>query len=572
MAPPQTKIFEDRFPLIRCCPALNEIHLAQDIKDLRIVVQEGAVLYADRIILAARIPSLRTVLSGPLGQVNSVLRWPTVPLNLATTFIQYVYTGQVQMTQSNARGMVSLAKMVKLPDLVNWGVAFMVRGCLNVEVLAKKCIGLMKEQFEHFIQTDLFVSLPAETVLTLLRSDKLSVGAGGVADDEKLRVHAPAMLKEVQWQLTSVQCRSRLLDSYPTLRKSPECLYLMLQVEHWIGAAVKDKPPRPFNIRPRLSQTFFVCGKDKGQDRYSVHRVDAHLRRAERVADMKGPGNHASYSVVGGESIFVVGGGCNPVRADVDEFLVREGRWCERTPLAFARLEHAAAVTKVPAIAAAAEEKTLIGVFGGWGRDARLSSCELYDVIQDRWHKLPDLPEKRSSSAAACLPGDSRVFVFGGRDNSSSALASVVFCHLRADWQGQGTPTEFWQPAAPMRIARRGLAATPFRGAILVAGGHDGQMNLNVVEMFSLPDASIPLGQWTELAGMKQPRRYFTLLTSAKALFALGNDDAPKNTVETLTAPGGSTDFDDDLASWVWSSMNPVETLECIVGVASTRM
>nr|VZI38459.1 unnamed protein product [Spirometra erinaceieuropaei] len=444
----------------------------------------------------------------------------------------------------------------------------------------------MKEQFEHFIQTDLFVSLPAETVLTLLRSDDISVeseeqviwaiarwvDADGVADDEKLRVYAPAMLKEVQWQLTSVQCRSRLLDSYPILRKSPECLCLMLQVEQWIGAAEKDKPPRPFNIRPRLCQTLFVFGKDKGQNRYSVLRVDAHLRRAERIADMKGPRSYASYSVVG-ESIFVVGGGCNPVRADVDEFLAREGRWRERTPLAFARWEHAAAVINVPATAAAAaaaaDEKTLIGVFDGWGRDARLSSCELYDVSQDRWHKLPDLPEKRSSSAAACLPGDSQVFVFGGCDDSSSPLASVVFCHLRADWQGQGTPTEFWQPAAPMRIARRGLAATPFRGAIMVAGGYDGQRTLNVVEMFSLPDASIPLGQWTTLAGMKQPRWYFTLLTSAKALFALGNDSAPKNTVETLTAPGGSTDSDNDLASWVWSSMNPVETLECIVGAAS---
>nr|VZI43322.1 unnamed protein product [Spirometra erinaceieuropaei] len=266
MALPQTEIFEDQFPLIRSCPALNEIRLAQDIKDLRIEVgfptadvcvyvwkvKGGAVLHAHRIILAARIPSLRAALSGPLGEENLVLRWPTVPLNLATTFIQYVYTGQVEMTQSNARGMVTLAKMVKLPDLLNWGVTFMAKGLdleslpatwdfartLNVEVLAEKCMGLMKEQFEHFIQTDLFVSLPAETVLTLLRSDDISVeseeqviaaisrwvDAGGAADDDRLRVHAPAMLKEVQWQLTSVQCRSRLLDSYPTLQKSNECL------------------------------------------------------------------------------------------------------------------------------------------------------------------------------------------------------------------------------------------------------------------------------------------------------------------------------------------------------------
>nr|VZI49204.1 unnamed protein product [Spirometra erinaceieuropaei] len=68
-----------------------------------------------------------------------------------------------------------------------------------------------------------------------------------------------------------------------------------------------------------------------------------------------------------------------------------------------------------------------------------------------------------------------------------------------------------------MRTARSDLAATHFRGAILVAGGK----TLNVVEMFSPPDAGNPLGQWTKLADMKQPRRLFTLLTSSNAVFAL---------------------------------------------------
>nr|VZI48867.1 unnamed protein product [Spirometra erinaceieuropaei] len=107
--------------------------------------------------------------------------------------------------------------------------------------------------------------------------------------------------------------------------------------------------------------------------------------------------------------------------ADVDEFLVREGRWRERMPLAVARCFHAAAVVNVPATAAAGE-KTLIGAFCGLGGDGCLSSCELYDVSQDRWHKLPDLPEKRSGPAAACLPDECRVFVFGGFDESFCGL------------------------------------------------------------------------------------------------------------------------------------------------------
>ncbi|BHF80223.1 hypothetical protein SprV_0702334700 [Sparganum proliferum] len=574
MAPQEAELFEDQHPLIRSCPALNEIRLAQDIKDLTIEVKNGDVLHVHRIVLAARIPSLRASLSGPPGEENSVLRWPTAPLSLANALVQYVYTGRVEMTQDNVMGMIALARMLELPALVNWGTTFLTKRVnlenlpatwdfaktFNIKLLTDTCIGLMKEHFVEFVPTELFVRLPAETVLSVLRSDHLSVGseeevvaaiarwtgagACGQADDEKLKVHAPAMLKEVQWQLTTARSRDRLMKDYPTFGKSPECLQLMLQVERWIGAADKDKPARPFNLRRRLRPTIFIFGKDKdGQGKWSVLRADQHLQQAERVADMKTRRWYASYSVVGGELSessasplrrilsaldfllvevqhlcvrqhlvfcrknikqinqalrdFLVSDGRLCIRfserehfrcwrrtrdccglVDVDEFLVREGRWRERAPLAVRRQQHAAAVVKVHA---ADGEETVIGIFGGGFKEGdkwtRLASCEVYDVSRDRWHKLPDLPEKRAAPAAVCLPGDSRVFVFGGWDGSSR-LASVVFCHLRADWRQEATSArtaDFWQPAAAMRTARYDLAATPFRGAILVAGGHDGK-------------------------------------------------------------------------------------------------
>ncbi|BHF79867.1 BTB And C-terminal Kelch [Sparganum proliferum] len=607
MALQEAELFEDEHPLIRSCPALNEIRLAQDIKDLTIEVKNGDVLHVHRIVLAARIPSLRASLSGPLGEENSVLRWPTAPLSLANALVQYVYTGRVEMTRNNVMGMIAFARMLELPALVNWGATFLTKrvnlenlpttwnfakSC-NLELLADTCIGLMEEHFEDFVPTELFVRLPAETVLSLLRSDHLFVrseeevvaaiarwtGAGACcqADDERLNLHAPAMLMEVQWQLTTARCRDRLMKDYPTFAKSPECLQLILQVERWIGAADRDKLTPPFNLRPRLRRTVFLLfGPDKDrQDSWSVLRTHQRLQRVERVADMKTPRLCASYSVVG-ESIFVVGGqgDCRGL-VDVDEFLVREGRWRKRASLAVRRQQHAAAVVNVHAAAAVDGKVTVIGIFGGCFREGdswtNLASCEVYDVGQNRWHKLPDLPETRASLAAACLPDDSRIFVFGGW-NGPSRLASVVFCNLRADWREEATSArtaDFWQPAAAMRTARSRLAATPFRGAILVAGGHDGQRALNVVEMFSPPDAGNPLGQWTELAEMKQPRQSFTLITSANAVFALGNWDEPSNTVETLTAPGGSADLDNDLTSWVWSSKSPVETLDDIAGATS---
>ncbi|BHF85791.1 BTB And C-terminal Kelch [Sparganum proliferum] len=484
---------------------------------------------------------------------------------------------------------VMFAKMMKLSDLENWGVQFMTNRVnlenlettwdfarsSNMGPLMETCISLMQAQFMSFVSTDLFLRLPADTVLTLLRNDHLSVdseeavfeaisswvGAGDKeCDNERLRLHAPELLKEVRWCQTTLQFRSRLLNSHPMFQESISCARFMGLVEQWMITADKDKPPCPFNRRRRPPQAiFFVFGKDKDQDRWSVLRFDSQVEKEERIADME-KRERASYSLVG-ESIFVVGGSCS---TSVEEFLVAERRWRKRASLAVGRNGHAAAVLTE------AGGEALLGVFGGYNGQY-LSSCEVYEVSRDRWFKLPDLREKRYAAAAACLPGDNRVFVFGGW-NASSPLASVEFCQLRADWRERATSSDFWQPAAPMRTARGGLAATHFRGKIIVAGGY-GVNRLNMVEMFTPPDARCPQGQWTELARMKEPRSLFALLTSTDdAIFALGCWEGSGNTVETFTAPGGSADVSNDLTAWTWSSKKPLETLARIAGAASIRM
>ncbi|BHF85471.1 Kelch-like protein 12 [Sparganum proliferum] len=492
---------------------------------------------------------------------------------------------------------VMFAKMMKLSNLENWGVQFMANR-VNLENLAttwdfarssnmgslmETCINLMQAQFTSFVSTDLFLRLPADTVLTLLRNDNLSVDSEEAVfeaisswvaagdkecDNERLRLHAPEMLKEVRWCQTTLQFRSRLLNSHPMFRDSTSCARFLGLVEQWMTYADKNKPPCPFNRRRRPPQAiFFVFGKDEDQDRWSVLRFDPQLEKEERISNME-KREYATYSPVG-ESIFVVGGDTAQQEdsTSVEEFLVAERRWRKRASLAVGRSCHAAAVlTK-------ATGEALIGVFGGCRNGERLSSCEVYEVSRDRWFKLPDLREKRNATAAACLSGDSRVFVFGGSNGPSSPLASVEFCQLRADWRERATSSDFWQPAAPMRTARSRLAATHFRGKIIVAGGYDGKKDLDVVEMFTPPDARCPRGQWTELAGMKEPRAFYALLTSTDdAVFALGCWRESGNTVETFTAPGGSADVSNDLTAWSWSSKKPLETLEDVAGVASIRI
>ncbi|BHF74260.1 hypothetical protein SprV_0401734500 [Sparganum proliferum] len=487
---------------------------------------------------------------------------------------------------------------------------------LDIRPLMQTCVNLMATQFNSFVSSDLFVRLPADTVLDLLRSDNLLVeseeqvfaavaswvGASTEDANERLKLHAPNMLKEVRWCQTTLQFRKHLTDGHPMFQNGFECAKFMLQVEQWMSFADEEKPQCPFNQHRRPTLSFFVFGQDKDQVRWSVLRLDSDLKKEKRFSDMERR-DYASYSAVGEnvtvfvkplslypihalfsyteESIFVVGGEI-PSRVGlttVEEFLPGERRWRKRAALAVGRSAHAAAVAKIDSAAdEERQERTLIGVFGGstneGGSWENLSSCELYDVRQDRWCKLPDLREKRNGPAAVCLPGDNRFFVFGGRVGSST-LASVEFCHLRADWQKKATSAstaDFWLPAAPMRTARAYLAATHFRGRVIVAGGKNANKIVNVVETFSLPDTTCPLGQWTDLAAMKQPRRSFALLATTDAIFALGNTDPAENTIEVFTAPRGSIDSGNDLASWIWSSKCSVETLSSIHGAAGIRI
>ncbi|VDK80157.1 unnamed protein product [Dibothriocephalus latus] len=90
------------------------------------------------------------------------------------------------------------------------------------------------------------------------------------------------------------------------------------------------------------------------------------------------------------ESIFVIGGQPSQQTGStrVDEFMVKERRWYQRAPLAVGRQDHAAAIVRVGSVDRVGAEKSLVGIFGGsfeQGNDwSRITSCELYEVSQDR--------------------------------------------------------------------------------------------------------------------------------------------------------------------------------------------
>ncbi|VDN18212.1 unnamed protein product [Dibothriocephalus latus] len=201
--------------------------------------------------MASRVPSLCDALcKTPTKDQVVVLKWPTASSEIATTFIAYVYTGQLEVNEANAAGLIVLSQQLAMPHVEEWAVHFMAAR-LNSENIEKRwdlsqllksahlsnaCLEYMKKTFEAIAVSDLFIQLPFEAVVSLLRADDLQVDSEetvlkaigrwvsplGKVDETRV-VDAAAMMKEMRWYQVDADFRYRLDDEDGFWNKNLEC-------------------------------------------------------------------------------------------------------------------------------------------------------------------------------------------------------------------------------------------------------------------------------------------------------------------------------------------------------------
>nr|VZI35813.1 unnamed protein product [Spirometra erinaceieuropaei] len=196
MANQDTQSFEDKGAVVRCLPELNSLRMTGELTDMTIEPQDEANLetqsFEDEVALSRCLPELNNLrMTGELTDMIIELQ-DKVSLQVhrvARPLIDYVYTGQLEVNEANATGLIVLSQQLVMPQVEEWAVSFMaarfnseniknywdLAELLKSEQLMNSCLHHIKENFEATVASDLFIQLPADTVLSILRADDLIV-------------------------------------------------------------------------------------------------------------------------------------------------------------------------------------------------------------------------------------------------------------------------------------------------------------------------------------------------------------------------------------------------------------
>nr|VZI35809.1 unnamed protein product [Spirometra erinaceieuropaei] len=511
-------------------------------------------------------------------QKKVVLQWPKVSSEVARPLIDYVYTGQLEVNEANATGLILLSQQLVMPQVEEWAVSFMaarfnseniknywdLAGLIKSEQLMKACLQHIKTNFEATVASDFFIQLPADTVLSILRADDLIVESEEIAFnsigrwvsssdevEETRLVHAEAMLREVRWKQVDADFRCRLLNEEGFWNKTMECLKLLGRIIAWIEhPSSRVDRECPFNDKRRRSVGGICLIGTADTDRMCMIEYDVDANTSKPLAEVTSSYSAAFVAIEG--CIFAIGGnwhgGSFP---NVDKFDTKDLRWMECAPLSTGRMYHS--VVAVPV----GQEK-VICVFGGSNRKYEcLDTCEVYSAQEDKWYKLPSLKEKKQCSTAVALP-DGRVFVIGGL-SSVKWLSSVEMCHLRelADWRGPRRSSDsFWKAAAPMISACKIRAAVAFKGSIFVAA--------QSVDVFAPPDNRRPLGQWTSLLYCRMMDYIGAFAVYQDRLFSFRYENQEASVAEFVPPSSRSMSSRKKFDFWTWSKHRKIGALSRI--------
>ncbi|XP_044883853.1 actin-binding protein IPP isoform X2 [Mauremys mutica] len=490
---------------------MNKMRGSHNFCDVQLQVgEEGFKVH--RLVLAASSPYFAALFTGGMKESSKdVVRILGVEAGIFRMLLDFIYTGVVNVGESNVQELIVAADMLQLTEVVDLCCEF-----LKGQIDPLNCIGLFQfseqiachdlQEFTenyihaHFLEVqsgEEFLALTKEQLIKILRSEELTIEDEYqvftaamqwiLKDLGKRKKHVVEVLDPVRFPLLPSQrllkyiegvsdfslrvALQTLLKEYCEVCKSPK--------ENKVSNFLQTSKARP---RRKARKYLYAVGEKDSMIFDCTECYDPIIKQWTTVASMNHPrcglGVCACYG-----AIYALGGW---VGAEI-------GNTIERFDPELNSWELVGSMVVPRYYFGCCEMQGLIYIVGGISNEGiELRSVEVYDPISKRWSTLPPMGTRRAYLGVAAL--NDCIYSVGGWNETQDALPTV---------ERYSFEEEKWVEVAPMKVPRAGVCVVAVNGLLYASGGRASSHDFAApVTSDSVEVYNPHMDTWTEIANM----------------------------------------------------------------------
>ncbi|XP_077435564.1 kelch-like protein 6 [Vanacampus margaritifer] len=462
---------------------MEDLRVNLELTDVVVCVQ-GHDFPCHRAILAAASQYFRAMFCSGLRESHEKrVEMKGLDSETMQTLLQYTYTSQALLTQSNVQNVLEAASQFQFVRVVDACVGYLSKSlqpetCIGILNLADRFVlSLLKTKAQDYIASHFsqmvhqqdFVEVAAESLENILQRDDLDVRYEECvfeglmrwvrAEQDGRRRLLARLLSYVRLPLLEPAYFVDKVEGDELIRSCSETFPLLQEARtfHLSGREVVSERTKP-RMHHFLSEVFLIIGGCTKDDRFisTVTCLDPLRRSRLEVARLPGTSMEeeaqnkkwVEFACATFRNELYISGG-KETQTNVWKYNGALDKWIPIEPLIIGRWRHKMAV-----------HGGRVYVLGGFDGVRRLDSVEAYDPFHNRWTQVAPLAVGVSSFAAASF--DRWIYVIGGGPNGKLAT-DLVQC-----WK---PGTDIWELRAPIPIETKCTNAVSFKKCIYVVGG-----------------------------------------------------------------------------------------------------
>ncbi|XP_034042820.1 kelch-like protein 23 isoform X2 [Thalassophryne amazonica] len=444
--------------------ALKQLYISGMFTDVTLQCADSQqVFHCHKLLLSARSSYFEVMFTADMRErSDSTITLTGIDAAILGALVNYVYTAQVCITESNVQSLLEAADLLQFNSVKQACEEFLIRlldadNCLGMHAFAQlhACPSLEREarrvtlsRFTELIEQEEFLELDHDRMKSLMAAQSLSMHRDEVLIDavdkwvtydlDNRLQHAADLLHSTYFNLDDAYFKAALEVHRKCLHsRTGKVKSLIIQS---IKTSCKDKPAN------RNTSSMYIIGGYYWHPLCEVHIWDPVTNSWLQGKDMP---DHAreSYSVtLLGANIYVTGGyRTNTVEA-VDTVSIYNcdfDEWTEGCPMITARYYHCSVALH-----------GCIYAIGGYRGGAPEQETEFYDPLKKKWYPVAKLIQEYGLCSVSL---ENKLYLVGGQ-------TTIADCYE--------TDKDEWRQISVMKERRMECGAAVINGCIYVTGGY----------------------------------------------------------------------------------------------------